>query len=106
LNQPVPKVKICCISSIEEARLAIDSGANALGLVSAMPSGPGVISDELIAKIDTERFSVNTAEVKAQEFSRASISASETVRITSDGSSRVNVEGEPEIIETDNKNID
>ena len=53
------------------------------------------------AKIDTERFTTNTAEVKAEDFSRASVSVSETVRITSDGSSKVNVEGEPEIIETE-----
>lgn len=46
-----PRIKICCISSIEEAALAIDCGASALGLVSHMPSGPGVISDELIAEI-------------------------------------------------------
>ncbi|MDJ0519619.1 MAG: phosphoribosylanthranilate isomerase [Trichodesmium sp. MO_231.B1] len=46
-----PRVKICCISSIEEAKMAIFHGASALGLVSAMPSGPGVISDELIAEI-------------------------------------------------------
>jgi phosphoribosylanthranilate isomerase len=43
--------KICCISSIEEAQLAIKYGASALGLVSAMPSGPGVISEELISQI-------------------------------------------------------
>ncbi len=47
----IPKVKICCISSIEEAQLAIRYGASALGLVSAMPSGPGPISEELIAEI-------------------------------------------------------
>lgn len=45
------RIKICCISSIEEARIAIKYGASALGLVSEMPSGPGVISDELIAEI-------------------------------------------------------
>lgn len=45
------RVKICCISSIKEAELAIRCGASALGLVSEMPSGPGVISEELIAKI-------------------------------------------------------
>ena len=45
------RVKICCISSIEEAQLAIQYGASALGLVSAMPSGPGVISEELISQI-------------------------------------------------------
>ena len=45
------RVKICCISNIEEARLAVKFGASALGLVSEMPSGPGVISEELISKI-------------------------------------------------------
>jgi phosphoribosylanthranilate isomerase len=46
-----PRVKICCIGSVDEAALAIACGAAALGLVSDMPSGPGVISDELIAEI-------------------------------------------------------
>ena len=46
-----PRVKICCISSVAEARMAIEAGASALGLVSAMPSGPGVISEEQIAEI-------------------------------------------------------
>ncbi len=46
-----PRIKICCISSVEEALAAIDHGASALGLVGPMPSGPGVISDELIAEI-------------------------------------------------------
>lgn len=46
-----PRIKICCISSIAEARLAIAYGASALGLVSHMPSGPGVIAEELIAEI-------------------------------------------------------
>jgi phosphoribosylanthranilate isomerase len=46
-----PRVKICCISSVAEARLAIQYGASALGLVSAMPSGPGVISEATIAEI-------------------------------------------------------
>ena len=47
----IPRVKICCIGSVEEAALAVEMGASALGLVSHMPSGPGVISDELIAEI-------------------------------------------------------
>lgn len=45
------RVKICCIASAEEARLAVRLGAAALGLVSAMPSGPGVISEADIARI-------------------------------------------------------
>ena len=46
-----PRVKICCIGSADEAALAVECGASALGLVSRMPSGPGVIRDELIAEI-------------------------------------------------------
>src|SRR4051812_15138208 len=45
------KVKVCCIASIEEAELALSAGADVLGLVSAMPSGPGVIADDAIARI-------------------------------------------------------
>lgn len=46
-----PKVKVCCISSPEEARMAICFGASALGLVGRMPSGPGVLPDERIREI-------------------------------------------------------
>lgn len=46
-----PRIKICCIASLDEARLAIKHGASALGLVSQMPSGPGVISEDEIARI-------------------------------------------------------
>lgn len=46
-----PRIKICCISSIKEAEMAIGFGASALGLVGKMPSGPGPIADELIASI-------------------------------------------------------
>ena len=45
------RIKICCISSIAEAKLAMKYGADALGLVGKMPSGPGPIEDELIARI-------------------------------------------------------
>lgn len=45
------RVKICCISSIDEAQLAIREGADAVGLVGAMPSGPGPIPDKKIAEI-------------------------------------------------------
>ncbi len=46
-----PRIKICCIASADEARMAIAAGADALGLVSEMPSGPGVIDEGLIAEI-------------------------------------------------------
>ena len=45
------RIKICCINGIDEARLAIEYGASAIGLVSHMPSGPGVIPEELIPMI-------------------------------------------------------
>ena len=45
------RVKICCISSVDEARLAIRYGADALGLVGRMPSGPGVVADDLAAQV-------------------------------------------------------
>ena len=45
------RIKICCIASIDEAQLAIAAGADALGLVAAMPSGPGPIPDARIAQI-------------------------------------------------------
>lgn len=46
-----PRVKICCIADLDEARLALAAGASALGLVSAMPSGPGVIDEAVIAAV-------------------------------------------------------
>ena len=46
-----PLVKICCIANVQEARLAQAQGAAALGLVSAMPSGPGVVADAVIAEV-------------------------------------------------------
>ena len=45
------RIKICCIQSAEEAWLAIEHGADAIGLVSAMPSGPGPIPEQRIAEI-------------------------------------------------------
>jgi len=48
---PTPAVKICCIADEGEAALALAHGARALGLVSAMPSGPGVIDDATVARL-------------------------------------------------------
>jgi len=47
----IPRVKICCNETIEEAWLAITYGASAIGLVSEMPSGPGVIGADQIRAI-------------------------------------------------------
>jgi len=65
------EIKICCISSHEEAQLAIASGADILGLVSAMPSGPGVIPEERIASI--------AAAVTAQTFLLTSLCDAEEI---------------------------
>lgn len=51
---PLPgrtRLKVCCIASVNEARLAVAYGADAVGLVSAMPSGPGVIDDATVAAV-------------------------------------------------------
>jgi phosphoribosylanthranilate isomerase len=46
-----PRIKICCIQNEQEAGDAIRFGASAIGLVGAMPSGPGPISDKEINQI-------------------------------------------------------
>ena len=45
------RIKICCMGSVAEARRAVRAGVDAVGLVSAMPSGPGPIDEALIAEI-------------------------------------------------------
>jgi phosphoribosylanthranilate isomerase len=45
------RVKVCCIQDVEEARLAIRLGADAVGLVAGMPSGPGPIPEARIVEI-------------------------------------------------------
>ena len=46
-----PLLKVCCISSVAEALLALEKGADFLGLVGPMPSGPGILSLEEIKAI-------------------------------------------------------
>ena len=46
-----PFIKVCCIASVDEAEMAMRVGATALGLVSAMPSGAGVIDDATIVEV-------------------------------------------------------
>ncbi len=45
------RIKVCCMASIAEMQMAVAAGADAVGLVAAMPSGPGPIADDLIAAI-------------------------------------------------------
>lgn len=53
-RQARTRVKICCISSAAEAHLAIAAGADALGFVAAMPSGPGIVDDATIRAVAEE----------------------------------------------------
>jgi len=81
-------VKVCCIASVGEARLAVSAGASAIGLVSAMPSGPGPIAEELIAEIaarvapPTETFlltALTEAEAIAEQHARCGTTALQLV---------------------------
>ena len=45
------RLKVCCIRDGSELEAAVRHGASAVGLVSAMPSGPGVIPEERIAEL-------------------------------------------------------
>jgi len=73
---PAPVVKICCIASPAEADLAIAAGAAVLGLVTHMPSGPGVISDEAAAAIATH---VRQLRPDVQTFLLTALTTSETI---------------------------
>ncbi len=44
------RIKVCCMTSLEEAQLAIRAGADAVGFV-AIPSSPRAIDDSTIAEI-------------------------------------------------------
>jgi phosphoribosylanthranilate isomerase len=73
---PAPIVKICCIASPAEADLAIAAGAGVLGLVTHMPSGPGVISDEAAAAIAAH---VRQSAPAVQTFLLTSLTTSEAI---------------------------
>lgn len=45
------RIKTCCMASVAEMQQAVAAGADAVGLVARMPSGPGPIADDLIAEI-------------------------------------------------------
>lgn len=46
-----PRIKICCIRDEAERALAVRAGADALGFVGPMPSGPGVLAMERITPL-------------------------------------------------------
>lgn len=83
------RIKVCCIADTDEAAVAVACGADAIGLVGRMPSGPGPIPDERIAAIATRLpppiagfllTSETTAEAIADHVRRTSVS---TVQIVS-----------------------
>lgn len=45
------RIKVCCIRDEAELDMAVRHGASAVGLVSAMPSGPGPIPEDDIARL-------------------------------------------------------
>ena len=90
-------VKVCCIADIDEARLAIGAGASAIGLVSAMPSGPGPIDEADIARIaaavpaPTETFlltALTEAEAIAEQHARCGTTAVQLVDALDDAEHR------------------
>jgi len=46
-----PRIKICCMQSAAEVALAVRYGADAVGFVTAMPSGFGPVGEDLIAAL-------------------------------------------------------
>jgi phosphoribosylanthranilate isomerase len=69
------RVKICCIGSVQEAEMAIAAGADAVGLVAAMPSGAGMIADARIAEITAAVPPPISSFLLTSEISAAAISA-------------------------------
>ena len=45
------RVKVCCIASPDEAGMAAEAGADLLGLVGPMPTGPGVVEEAMAREI-------------------------------------------------------
>ncbi|MBA3646129.1 MAG: phosphoribosylanthranilate isomerase [Gemmatimonadaceae bacterium] len=45
------RIKICCMSSVDEIRIAVRAGADALGFVGEMPSGAGIIGEEVASQL-------------------------------------------------------
>ena len=94
-----PFVKICCIQNLTEAHMAIEYGAGAIGLVSAMPSGPGPISDQEIAefaaavRLPTRTFlltSLTDAEAIAEQHGRLRTTTLQLVdQVASNGLARL-----------------
>lgn len=81
------RIKICCIADEAEARLAAACGADVIGLVGAMPSGPGVIDLETAARANraaapgVSSFLLTSAERAADIAGEARLAGTDTVQI-------------------------
>ena len=74
-------VKICCIADETEAALAASAGANYVGLVGPMPSGPGVLDRRRAGEIAaTAPASVAPVYLTSSETAADLLSDAQTVR--------------------------
>ncbi|NKB99072.1 MAG: phosphoribosylanthranilate isomerase [Pseudomonadales bacterium] len=98
------KLKICCMASLDEARLAHRYGATAIGFVGAMPSGPGIISDtqarEIVATAPNglETFLLTSRETASDIADHATFCGTSTIQIVR--------HVDPSVLETLRKKID
>ncbi len=69
------RVKICCIASPGEAAMAARAGADLLGLVGPMPTGPGPIGDAEAARIAAGAAPWSTPVLLTAEETAADIAA-------------------------------
>jgi len=83
------RIKICCISSLNEAKLATEAGADLVGLVGPMPSGPGTLTLDAATAIaspypgEAEPIlltSSSTAEIIAKEAKRVGVTHVQVTR--------------------------
>ena len=51
MNEAQVRIKICCIMNETDLSYALSQDVDAVGFVSNMPSGPGVISEGTIKKL-------------------------------------------------------
>lgn len=76
-----PRVKICCITTAAERDLAVAAGADALGFVGPMPSGPGTLTlDEIAGLIDGVPPGVSSFLLSAETRPEGIIAAVERTR--------------------------